>query len=627
MVQAHKWERWGLVWLTLLGLLTACEHERSAEHFRTRAGTTQVARLSVHTNNNASYSKRLELIESAQKQIDLAYYIYDRDFSSSYLTERLLEKAKQGIPVRILTDWISTSSYPEFFKMLVAKGGGNLQVAYFRPPSPVLISDLQNLGVGDPLAFLSALVNLDFKRALQEWLKPVKTEALLRRRTPVGLATRVKDLQGLLPYLRRWEDSTAPTVESFTEQKYAALETGEDNSRKLIHLPAWFDFTKRLHHKILIVDGIHVMGGGRNIQDSYHWEEDHPIRLKHAANLDFHYIFMDTDFALESPELAEEALVGFEQYWDCATNGPMCLVPWGAALEKADLSEGEVAKHYADFKNKAAEFAPYAHTIPGNPVQGVTFEEENVATEYFENTMHPWLATKGRYLYEYPSAFNRRWVQSIDDTKSGETILIQNAYFFLPGKIILAVIRAVKRGVKFEIHTNSSESSDLGFVSKLARFQYRELLRLGDRHNGAIQLYEYHTPESLHSKVNIFGDHSLTVSSVNADPRSEYLDTNNGVWIENASLAVQYRDWFRELRKRLLASGEMEPITRGWLDQREESELITTADEQKTEWIVANRIIKTIVERAYWDPNTCTEAQRTLSERARHFIDMLFIQI
>lgn len=53
---------------------------------RASAGPLEVTRAQVITDNDESFRNKLALIEGAQQSIDLMYYIYDDDYSSSVLT-------------------------------------------------------------------------------------------------------------------------------------------------------------------------------------------------------------------------------------------------------------------------------------------------------------------------------------------------------------------------------------------------------------------------------------------------------------------------------------------------------------------------------------------------------------
>lgn len=58
----------------------------------------------VLIDNQEAYKSKIDLIQRAQSSINMIYYIYSNDESSSYLTNLLIQKAKQGIQIKILLD-------------------------------------------------------------------------------------------------------------------------------------------------------------------------------------------------------------------------------------------------------------------------------------------------------------------------------------------------------------------------------------------------------------------------------------------------------------------------------------------------------------------------------------------
>lgn len=53
----------------------------------------------------SSLAMRLELIEQAQESIEMEFFIYEIDLASQIITQKLIEKAQQGVKVRILVDF------------------------------------------------------------------------------------------------------------------------------------------------------------------------------------------------------------------------------------------------------------------------------------------------------------------------------------------------------------------------------------------------------------------------------------------------------------------------------------------------------------------------------------------
>ena len=98
----------------------------------------------VLTDNDDAFASKLELIESASESLDLAYYIFADDYSSSQLTKALIEAAQRGVRVRLLLDYHSNYSRLDWFSMMQQRGGvgkGSLEVRFFNRPSKNIVKD------------------------------------------------------------------------------------------------------------------------------------------------------------------------------------------------------------------------------------------------------------------------------------------------------------------------------------------------------------------------------------------------------------------------------------------------------------------------------------------------------
>jgi cardiolipin synthase C len=106
-------------WLGKAPTSAAIEARSTAPH--------QVALLDVGFD---SLAERLRLIESAQKTIELEFFIYEIDTASRLITQALARKAQQGVKVRILVDFALPvfKLAPQYVKTLEAAG---VEVRYY----------------------------------------------------------------------------------------------------------------------------------------------------------------------------------------------------------------------------------------------------------------------------------------------------------------------------------------------------------------------------------------------------------------------------------------------------------------------------------------------------------------
>lgn len=93
------------------------------------------------TDNDAALAAKLAMIESARETLDLAYYIFADDYSSSAFAQALLDATRRGVRVRLLLDYFS--AYPAFDHLawLEREGGGKLEIRLYNPPTAEIIRD------------------------------------------------------------------------------------------------------------------------------------------------------------------------------------------------------------------------------------------------------------------------------------------------------------------------------------------------------------------------------------------------------------------------------------------------------------------------------------------------------
>ena len=78
----------------------------------------------------SSLEKRLEIIERAKKTIELEYYAYDSsDFSAKILTHALIQKAQEGVKIRILIDGFHRGGLNPFYAHVLSQK--NIAVRYY----------------------------------------------------------------------------------------------------------------------------------------------------------------------------------------------------------------------------------------------------------------------------------------------------------------------------------------------------------------------------------------------------------------------------------------------------------------------------------------------------------------
>ncbi|MDH5414686.1 MAG: phospholipase D-like domain-containing protein, partial [Flavobacteriaceae bacterium] len=94
-------------------------------------------KLMILNSGIASLEKRLEIIDSATKTIEVEYFIYSTDLSSSLVTKALVRAASRGVKVRMLIDKsMAVFQFDEYYAKALSEvkdqnGNHNIEVRYY----------------------------------------------------------------------------------------------------------------------------------------------------------------------------------------------------------------------------------------------------------------------------------------------------------------------------------------------------------------------------------------------------------------------------------------------------------------------------------------------------------------
>lgn len=380
------------------------------------------------------------------------------------------------------------------------------------------------------------------------------------------------------------------------------------------HAKDWEHITDFSHQKLTLrtsAKGVgEVVVGGRNVENSYHVSELPP---ENGEAWKKKYVFMDVDLHASFGNVSK-IKARFEKIWNfsdmVATMGkdlegltPVNLtvpseqgeVPvlktytWAEIEQTAKrftteyASYDNVGKLTIKHKTKTLELAD-AGQFPKFDVSS----DPNATFYYFDNVPN---AGRGRTFgsdidfgdeKDGGKEIQELWARSIADLcKKGDNgkveIVFHNAYLSLPSRLQRELFERTKllgAGTRFEcekgvskvkILTNSRESTDLSIVNVYNEAWMKPTLQV-DRAKGEqfLDYREYTTSKvtaknpiarSLHAKVMIFGN-DVFIGSANADGRSQFMDSNNGIFIRNApNLSAAYRRWLTDVVEPDMMSG------------------------------------------------------------------------
>ena len=291
---------------------------------------------------------------------------------------------------------------------------------------------------------------------------------------------------------------------------------------------------RRMHNKSWIADNRIAIVGGRNVGDEYFGAGD-------EMN------FVDLDFAMIGP-IVRDVSATFDKYWNSPSAFPM------ETLDPEQVSDASLAGLRKRLAGRADDLAasPYAEALRGDDLV-----QRMLAGDW----PMQWSA-KYEFVADDPHKVTMK-KREVRRTHVGGTLMpmIQGAEasvtlvspYFVPGDAVTAgLTRAAGEGKAVRILTNSLVANDVAAVHGGYSRYRKPLLK------GGVQLWELKpttgttqgsslfgsSGASLHTKAFAVDGKSSFVGSYNLDPRSTWLNCEQGVLVEDAVLAKQLEALF-----------------------------------------------------------------------------------
>ncbi|MBL0224628.1 MAG: cardiolipin synthase B [Geobacteraceae bacterium] len=229
-------------------------------------------------------------------------------------------------------------------------------------------------------------------------------------------------------------------------------------------------FDRRNHRKMTIIDSRVALLGGFNIADEYAGDGRHRDR------------FRDLGFSV-SGSVVQELIGSFGDIWQMERD------------ERPDLAaacERRPAKRHPGDANVAI-------------ISGVPHQRSS--------------SIRSAFLFNIASA--------------SEELLVANPYFVPGPRIIRALLRASRRGVR--VRLLMSARSDVPLVQLVGRSSYGTLLQ------GGIEIFEMER-EMLHAKVMLVDGERSVIGSANLDQRSFHRNFEINCVIDSSAFGAEIRD-------------------------------------------------------------------------------------
>jgi phosphatidylserine/phosphatidylglycerophosphate/cardiolipin synthase-like enzyme len=243
--------------------------------------------------------------------------------------------------------------------------------------------------------------------------------------------------------------------------------------------PSWL--FRRMHEKVVVVDGERYITGGRNLAEAYFG-----LAKKN---------YLDRDVYVEGPSAAE-ADRHFDELWTSAD--VMALHVSVSAEEKQKA---------ARVLDEAACKLAATGLVAFDTRRDWSVERKDIAEVHFVHD--PLTADDGPRLAV-------RLADMIEGART--SIVIESPYLIPPAGLPELLKKKIDEGVRVQILTNSFRSGD-GLLPYVGYVKYRRRLI-----HAGIDVREYKGPQMLHAKSIVIDGRTVLVGSYNVDPRSQNLN-------------------------------------------------------------------------------------------------------
>lgn len=297
---------------------------------------------------------------------------------------------------------------------------------------------------------------------------------------------------------------------------------------------------QRMHDKTFIVDGKLAITGGRNMAAEY-------------FDYNQQYNFRDRD-ALLLGDVVKIMQSSFDKFWTSPLSAPVEELYDGLGLmqKHVNVKDDEIQNIYSNFHtyaNAPENFAPEVHKA----IDDTPHAFDRLATQIIWTQVEFISDTPGKnsnkILLGGGGLTTQKLAQLVES--ANEQIVIQSPYLVMSSAAKRLFQQAIKRGVKVRINTNSLASTDNMQAFSGYRNQRNQLIKMG------IEIFEYKPdPQikqqllrqtinanktlpvfAIHAKTMVVDSKILYIGTFNFDPRSENLNTEVGVIVQNEALA------------------------------------------------------------------------------------------
>jgi cardiolipin synthase A/B len=284
--------------------------------------------------------------------------------------------------------------------------------------------------------------------------------------------------------------------------------------RPLIYHPpswGWDEINKRIHEKIMIVDGDEALVGGANLCNEY-------MTGKIKG------LWHDLEFHIRGT-LASRIQLHMDRTWNFMAQKEY-------EVRRGNQNSMLTSRHRSGaFENQ--RLVPRIFPLYGQTPSSLLREGSSTALFLYQQTYRdPEHAEKFLTIYS-------QLVQSARDQ-----VIIVAPYLIPAPEIKEALIATAKRGVRVQLLTNSQKSIDktIQFVANSSRGHYLDLLAAG------VEIYESQAT-TFHSKAILIDSHYLTVGSHNFTNRSFRMSGESAILTTDGEAIAKFKQLTQESLK------------------------------------------------------------------------------
>ncbi len=293
----------------------------------------------------------------------------------------------------------------------------------------------------------------------------------------------------------------------------------------------------RMHNKITIADGTLLMGGGRNLGDTY-------FGIDRKRNM------RDLDFFAAGP-VVNAATKAFELYW----RSPLTRMGNKDKITDREREKlRDLRKHVV--RKKRALSAKSGQPYPLALSRAASLETLHHLVSRMIWAEYEFVADPPERMMRQGSVSSPVWQQIEATMRRAKSEVVMHAAYFIPQSDTLDLLRATtERGVHVKVLTNSLASIDgLAAMAGIANRRASILdagVRLFELNARAPDRKEYihvrkMTPLGMHTKGFVVDDKVSFIGSYNMDPRSKYINTETSVVIRSAAFAARLKSYLNK---------------------------------------------------------------------------------